>query len=55
MKQENLGNKKEIRKIIFKNNELPAIIVFESKDGIKEYILKTNTKKTKLLLNKKEY
>jgi hypothetical protein len=49
------NNNDKTQKIVLKFNEPPIIIMFEGKEGIREYVLKTNTEKTKLLLNKKEY
>ena len=51
-KQQNCNKTK---KIVIQFNDLPLIFEFESKEGCKEYVLKTNTEKTKLFLNKKEY
>jgi hypothetical protein len=43
------------RKINIYPNYLPIILSFFNEDGeLKEYILKTNNEKTKLLLNKKD-
>lgn len=55
MKKLEVKNKDEIKEIEIKYNELPMVIKFKSKEGEKEYVLKTNTEKTKLLLNRKEY
>jgi hypothetical protein len=48
-------NKKTKEVLVINSNEFPIVILFTGKDGNKEYVLKTNTDQTKLLLNKKEY
>ena len=55
MKKEKQSSENKIRRMVVKYSELPLLIVFESKNNSKEYVLKTNTEQTKLLLNKKEY
>ncbi len=45
-------SKEELR-ITINKNKLPIHIVFEGTEGKKEYVLKSNGKFTKLMLNKK--
>jgi len=53
--EEYVNKKNNIKEHILKYSDLPLIIIFECKDGIKkEYILKANNENTKLLLNKKD-
>ena len=41
--------------LIINFNDLPITILFKTKEGeTKEYVLKTNNKQDKLMLNKKE-
>ncbi len=49
------GNYNEVPLVTIDHNRLPIHIVFEGKDGKREYVLKTNGDHSKLLLNKKEY
>ena len=45
-----------VEQLVLECDKLPILIIFRSSDGIlKEYILKTNNEKTKLLLNKKDF
>lgn len=55
MKNVGQNNENAAQEIIIKFNEVPMIITFHGKKGVKKYVLKTNKDKTNLLLNKKEY
>jgi len=56
IKDSHKNNIHQFKRITIDCNELPILITFSGKNkNGKEYVLKTNQEKTKLLLNKKEY